>query len=263
LFCPVAGTRNAALAPEPDPDPDPGAVGGSWRFGGRVGGYLDAVTTPTLTSFVAATYVRDLDRSRAFYQALGFVEERAGRDGPSAWCYLRQGDHFILVATTQPAIEIPALPLLFYFFVTDLAGAVGALAAIGCEAEQLGRPPHALGGEAKTTDPDGNTVLLGQAEASAGQPAEPAGAPAEQFSLLREAAALARDQAGAGRTCEVITTRGSCGSATDVKLADTWGDTLWACLSHAEDALINAPAAFIANQNSNGLGSFLATQRRK
>jgi catechol 2,3-dioxygenase-like lactoylglutathione lyase family enzyme len=227
------------------------------------GGYFDPVTTPTLTSFVATTYVRDLERSRAFYQALGFVEQRAGREGSAAWCYLRSGDHFILVATSHPPIELPALPLLFYFFVTDLTEAIGALAAIGHETEPLGCPPHALGGEARTVDPDGNTILIGQAEASAGQPAEDSHPVAEQFSLLREAATLAEHRSGDGRTCEVITTKGSCGNAAEVKLADTWGDTLWACLAHAEDALINAPAAFIANQNSNGLGAFLASQRRR
>jgi catechol 2,3-dioxygenase-like lactoylglutathione lyase family enzyme len=240
-----------------------GWAGHRGRCDRLAGGYFDAVTTPTLASFVATTYVRDLNRSRAFYQALGFVEQRAGRSGTSAWCYLRHDDSFILVATSQPAIEIPALPLLFYFFVTNLAEATSSLAAIGHEVEQLGRPPHALGGEVKTTDPDGNTILLGQAEAADGEPAEPADSPAEQFSLLREAAALALHKAGAGRTCEVITSKGSCGNPAEVKLADTWGDTLWACLTHAEDALINAPAAFIANQNSNGLGSFLATQRRR
>jgi hypothetical protein len=221
------------------------------------------VTTPTLTSFVATTYVRDLDWSRGFYQALGFEEQRAGREGTSTWCYLRSRDSSILAATSQPPIELPALPLLFYFFVTDLAEAIRSLAAIGHEAEPLGRPPHALGGEARTVDPDGNTILLGQAEASAGQPAENGHPAVEQFSLLREAATLAQHRAGTGRTCEVITTKGSCGNPAEVKLADTWGDTLWACLSHAEEALINAPAAFIANQNSNGLGSFLASQRRK
>lgn len=217
---------------------------------------------PNLTSFVASTYVRDLDRSRAFYQALGFVEQRAGRNGLSAWCYLRHGDYYVLVATSRPPIEIPPLPLLFYFFVDNLAVATEAMEAIGFPVEHLGYPPHALGGETKTLDPDGNTVLLGQAERLPDQPDDPAPV-SREFSLLREAASLAQHRAGAGRTCEVLTTQGSCAEPAEVKLADSWGDTMWACLRHAEDALISAPAAFIADQSSDGLAAFLSAQRRR
>jgi predicted enzyme related to lactoylglutathione lyase len=53
---------------------------------------------------------------------------------------------------------------LFYFFVDDLAAAIQSLQDAGAIVTHVGYPPHALGGEAKTVDPDGNTILLGSAE---------------------------------------------------------------------------------------------------
>jgi catechol 2,3-dioxygenase-like lactoylglutathione lyase family enzyme len=215
-----------------------------------------------VTSFVASTYVRNLDRSRAFYEALGFVEERSGSSPRSAWSYLRHGQHYVLVVTSEPPVDIPALPLHFYFFVDDLGAATAALEMTGATVEHMGAPPHALGGEARTVDPDGNTILVGQARRAGDQPPVPDRLPGEHFSLLREAATLAEHRAAAGRRCEVINASGRCTRAAEVKLADTWGDCTWACLIHAENALINAPAAFIANQESVGLALFLAQQRR-
>jgi predicted lactoylglutathione lyase len=41
--------------------------------------------TPAVQSMVAATYVRDIDTSRAFYELLGFHEQSAGKAATSAW----------------------------------------------------------------------------------------------------------------------------------------------------------------------------------
>lgn len=220
-----------------------------------------------LTSFVPTAYVRDLDRSRRFYQALGFEEVSAGHSELSAWNYLRHGDHFLLLATSRPPLEIPPLPLLFYVFVDDLANATRAIEATGPAVEHLGRPPHALGGEAKVLDPDGNTILLGQAETSASSDetarSEPPDEPARHFSLLREAAALAQHQAGRDRTCELHNLNGeACQSPAEVKLADGWGDTAWACLVHAGDIMITAPGVFIASQDEAGLAPYLTRRRQ-
>jgi len=214
-----------------------------------------------LTSFVASTYVRDLERSRVFYETLGFAEQSHGSNELSAWSYLRQDDHFILLVTSDPPTEIPELPLLFYFFVDDLGSAVAGLEAIGCVVEHVGYPPHALGGEVKTADPDGNTILLGQPERSPSQPDHPESA--QHFSLLREAATLAQHRAGATMTCQLRDIHGEpCPRPAEVKLADSWGDTAWACIPHAEEALISASGAFIADQDKQGLAVFMAGRRK-
>jgi predicted enzyme related to lactoylglutathione lyase len=72
-----------------------------------------------------------------------------------------------LLASTTPPLDIPQLPLLFYFFYDDVDAVVRVLGMAGVQVTRTGHPPHALGGEVKVLDPDGNTVLLGQREPSA------------------------------------------------------------------------------------------------
>lgn len=125
--------------------------------------------TPAVQSMVAATYVRDIDTSRAFYELLGFHEQSAGNAATSAWSALHHNGHAVLLASTQPPLGIPRLPLLFYFYFDELDAVVSVLDAASVEVTRVGHPPHALGGEVKIADPDGNTVLLGQLERSASQ----------------------------------------------------------------------------------------------
>jgi predicted enzyme related to lactoylglutathione lyase len=223
-------------------------------------GYCLPVSIPTVTGLVAATYVRDLDRSRRFYGALGFQERSTGSNDEAAWSSLHHGDHSVLLVSMTPGPDLPALPLLLYFYVDDLAVATARLQETGTTVTHVGYPPHVPGGEARTTDPDGNTILLGQREAL---PQVPADDPAQRFSLLREAAALARQLADPDRTCQIGGARGEpCPRPAELKLADSWGTTAWACLPHADDTLINARSVFIASHGSGGLDSYLTKRSR-
>jgi hypothetical protein len=98
---------------------------------------------------VAATYVADIDTSRAFDEVLGFQEHSAGKAATSAWSSLSLGRNRFLLASTRPPLDIPPLPLLFYFFFDDLDDVIAALGAAGVEVARMGHPPHALGGEAR------------------------------------------------------------------------------------------------------------------
>lgn len=118
--------------------------------------------TPGVQSMVAATYVRDIDASRAFYELLGFREQSAGSAATSAWSSLHHDELSVLLASTTPPLDIPQLPLPFYFFYADVDAVIRVLSAAGVQVTRTGHPPHALGGEVKVLDPDGITVLLGQ-----------------------------------------------------------------------------------------------------
>jgi hypothetical protein len=123
----------------------------------------------------------------------------------------------------------------------------------------MGHPPHALGGEMKLTDPDGNTVLLGQRERSASQPQAADDETSPHFSLLQEAAALVEARGGTTAICQVTDVHAPpCGQKAEVKLADPAGDTVWACLAHADEILVTVPGAFIASQEGGGLAAFLS-----
>jgi catechol 2,3-dioxygenase-like lactoylglutathione lyase family enzyme len=213
---------------------------------------------PGLQSMVAVTYVRDIATSRSFYELLGFREESTGTGPASGWADLHHNGHSVLLASTQPPLDIPPLPLLFYFFVDDVDALVGAIRAAGTPADHVGYPPHALGGEVKLVDPDGNTVLLGQAERLASQP-PPTGEPdSPHFSLLKEAADLVRAGGASTPGCQVGSFHGvPCENSAEVKLADSAGATVWACLRHADEILVTVPAAFIASQD-DGIAGFLS-----
>lgn len=211
---------------------------------------------------VSVAYVRDIDTARSFYQVLGFRQRSAGEADTAAWVSLFHGGYMVLLATTRPPLEMPRLPLLFYFYYDDLSAVLQRLESAGIQATRLGHAPHALGGEARIVDPDGNTILLGQRERTA---AQPAGADDEvsRFSLLREAAAAVAARGGAPATCQVTDPEGlPCPRPAEVRLADSAGTTVWACIGHADEVLVIVPGAFVADEGSDGISGFLARRGR-
>jgi predicted enzyme related to lactoylglutathione lyase len=218
---------------------------------------------PAVQSLVAVTYVRDIDASRSFYELLGFAEQSAGKAEKSAWSALHQGSHSVLLVSTRPPLKIPQLPLLFYFWFDDLEAILDRLEEAGVDVARLGHAPHALGGEAKVVDPDGNTVLVGQRERTVlpGQSKSDTAAEDDEsrFSLLREAAAVVAAGGGAPSRCSISQPGGqSCGAAAEVRLADSAGTAVWACLAHAEEILVTVPGSFVAADADDGIAGFLA-----
>ncbi len=213
---------------------------------------------PRVRSMIAAAYVTDIDASCAFYELLGFREHSSAKAEASAWSVMQHDGVSVLLASAGPALDIPALPLLFYFFYDDIEAVAGVLEGAGVPVVRTGHPPHALGGEVKVLDPDGNTVLLGQRDRPASRP--PAGDEGLiRFSILREAAALVSARGGAPQACQVTGRDGGrCPDPAEVKLADSAGDSVWACLPHAEEILLTVPAAFIASHDDSGIAAFQA-----
>ena len=79
---------------------------------GQRGPYLVPMTSAP-QSMIVATYVRDIDASRAFYELLGFTDKRSGASPDSAWSELSGAGHLILLVATDPPLAVPRLPLLF------------------------------------------------------------------------------------------------------------------------------------------------------
>jgi catechol 2,3-dioxygenase-like lactoylglutathione lyase family enzyme len=216
---------------------------------------------PAVREMVSATYVRDIDASRRFYGLLGFGEHMSGKGETSAWSALQQGDYVVLLTSTRPPLEMPRLPLLFYFYFDDVDSAIEQARSGGVEVAHMGYPPHAMGGEAKLVDPDGNTVLVGQRERSASQPPPAQDDASPHFSLLKEAADVA-SRGDTAPVCQVTDIDGNaCGQLASVKLADSAGDSLWACLDHADEILVTVRGAFIASQTEEGIAGYLSRRR--
>lgn len=217
---------------------------------------------PLVSAAVPVSYVKNLQLSQEFYGLFGYTEARAGGEGGGRWSYLQCGGHTLLLASVDPPLIQVELPLLIYVYVDDLATVRERFERAGHPAELVGYPDHAPGGEMRTRDPDGNVVLFGQrAAVSADARAEPTG-PAARFSLIQQAAQAVSLRGGAPAICQIGMPEGKpCPKPAEVKLADPWGDTVWGCLSHAEEALIDARSAFIATEHADGLGPWLRQRR--
>ncbi|MEH0841089.1 VOC family protein [Micromonospora sp. CPCC 205711] len=211
---------------------------------------------------VPVLYVADADAARAFYQLFGYTETRTGGDGESRWSYLRCGELTLLLAAVTPRLVTVELPLLIYLYVEDLEPTIARLTAAGYAVERVGYPEHAPGGECRVLDPDGNGVLFGQRRVVPEQArvAQPGGE--ARFSLIREAAEAVSRRGGAPARCQIGGPRGEpCPEPAEVKLADSWGDTVWGCMAHADETLLTARGAFLASEDGTGLGPFLQARQ--
>jgi GAF domain-containing protein len=84
--------------------------------------------------------------------------------------------------------------------------------------------------------------------------------PHAQSALVSERLELAihdQDRAGRPQRCQL---GGSvaCPKQTEVKVADSWGDSAWGCWQHAEEALINVVPVFLATESTYGLAAYQA-----
>ena len=64
--------------------------------------------TARVRSMIAATYVKDIDASRAFYGLLGFREHSSGKAEVSAWSVMQYEGVSVLLASTGPTLDVPA-----------------------------------------------------------------------------------------------------------------------------------------------------------
>lgn len=209
-------------------------------------------------------YVRSIESARDFYALFGYDQAQAGGNSDASWAHLRCGEHALLLACVQPPLIPAELPLLIYLYVSDVAEIRERLLAAGHKGELVGYPDHAPGGELRTIDPDGNVVLIGQRAAVAADARTGPTGPEARFSLIKQAAEAVSRRGGAPAICQVPATDGTaCPRPAEIKLADTWGATVWACLPHADEALIVAPAAFIASEDAQGLGPWLSRRTPK
>lgn len=212
-------------------------------------------------SLMPVVYVSDVDIAVGFYELLGLEEVLRGDDGQWAWAYLRCDELSLLLAAGAAPVPQESGPVQVYCQTDDVAGLQERLAAAAVPVEHLGYPDHAPGGEIRIVDPDQHVVMIGQ---TTGAPrVDPTDRRDGRTTILQRAAEAVRRRGGTGQTCQIPERRGArCPEPAEVKLTDSWGDTAWSCMRHADEAVVGAPGVYLATENAEGLGTFLARRRR-
>ncbi len=111
-----------------------------WTLAAVVAAAYVMLMAARVVSMAAATYVRDIGASRAFYERPGFGEHPAGKAEAPAWPVMQHGGVSVLLVAASPALDIPPLPLLSCFFCEDLDAVFGALEGAGVPVTRTGHP---------------------------------------------------------------------------------------------------------------------------
>ncbi len=119
-----------------------------------------------LGCFSVSLAVKDLERSRAFYEALGF--ETHGGDASQGWLILRNGDAKIglfqgmfakNILTFSPGLDEHGKKMDSF---TDVREIQAKLEEKGLELTTKADPGTSGPASATLTDPDGNPILIDQ-----------------------------------------------------------------------------------------------------
>jgi hypothetical protein len=87
--------------------------------------------------------------------------------------------------------------------------------------------------------------------------------PRDLETTLPQAARPVRSDVAADHACQMGGPAGhACYQPAAFKLTDSWGDTAWSCLTHAEEALLDARGVFLATKDSEGLAAYMARKWR-
>lgn len=113
--------------------------------------------------------VKDVARSVAFYQRLGFEARNImrGEDGVAFWAALWTPGGAELMLSLESADGPGERSVIFYLYVDHgLTALRDRLIGAGVEVGEITFPPYMPEGEICVTDPDGYLVLVGQSEST-------------------------------------------------------------------------------------------------
>ena len=116
-------------------------------------------------SFLPHAFVRDVPRSIAFYEKLGFtVDNSFTPDGAGApvWCWLRSERGDLMLGRARESIEAAQQRVMFYGYCDDIAATHAELGDAGMDVGPITKPFYNPGGEFRITDPDGYAIWIAQ-----------------------------------------------------------------------------------------------------
>jgi len=110
-------------------------------------------------------HVADVARTIAFYALLGFkpLSIANGDDGKPYWAMLQSGTGTLLFGLADVPISRTEQGIMLYMYCEDIAGLCRRLVEAGAKVSEIRHPPYMPEGEIRAEDPDGYTLLIGQA----------------------------------------------------------------------------------------------------
>jgi catechol 2,3-dioxygenase-like lactoylglutathione lyase family enzyme len=111
-------------------------------------------------------HVADVARSIEFYTLLGFKPAfvAKGGDGKPYWAHMKSGTGSLLLGLADAPISRTEQGIMLYMYCEDVAGLRQRLLNAHTNVSEIRRPPYMQEGEIRVEDPDGYTILIGQAE---------------------------------------------------------------------------------------------------
>jgi catechol 2,3-dioxygenase-like lactoylglutathione lyase family enzyme len=121
--------------------------------------------TPKVTGLIPMAHVANVQRSVDFYKYLG-MEVRGSLRTPSGdlqWVHLASDQADIMFARASEPVIAGQQAVLFYLYAPDLIALRNHLLASGVKVSPITYPDYMPKGEIRIDDPDGYTLLIGQA----------------------------------------------------------------------------------------------------
>lgn len=121
---------------------------------------------PTIFSLVPMAHVADVQRSADFYAQLGFKVVSTYKNDPGLLCWadLTCGDARLMLTRADEPVVAAQQAVLFYLYADDLIGLREHLLGTGVAVSAITYPFYMAKGELRVADPDGYTLLIGQAD---------------------------------------------------------------------------------------------------
>ena len=233
---------------------------------------IAAIAAATFDTPIATVSIVDADRVW-FAAALGLdgVEQVGVEPGLCASAFLSDGPYVIGDAAVDPrALDHPlvrgALGLRFYVaapIITVDGTRLGTITAIDQRPREVTTAQTSVLASLATIVAQQLELRLAtmaavRAERGLRQQADDrVTAAAELTERVNRAAAEHRATARPTR-CELAGALATCTHPAELRVADPWGDSAWACPRHAEEALLAVPSAFLANEDQAGLAAYAA-----
>ena len=125
----------------------------------------EVATKHSVTGLIPLAHAADVQRSVDFYRLLG-MEVRGSLANPAGglqWVHLSSEQAELMFARASEPVIASRQAVLFYLYAPDLIALREHLLANGVKVSGITYPDYMSKGEIRLEDPDGYTLLIGQA----------------------------------------------------------------------------------------------------